>query len=91
MIFFKMVKIGESEVVVDFKVLIFVVEDKVGNFVMVKLFDFLNKVVVLEKENVIVIFNSFKYFDNLKKEFMFIFKKEKVVNKNLEEIILVKL
>ncbi|MCC9909322.1 hypothetical protein HK139_05980, partial [Streptococcus agalactiae] len=34
--------------------------------------------------------NNFKYFDNLKKEPMFISKEGKVVNKNLEEIALVK-
>lgn len=86
----KTVKIGESEVAVDPKALTLVVEDKAGNFATVKLSDLLNKAVVSEKENAIVISNSFKYFDNLKKEPMFISKKEKVVNKNLEEIILVK-
>ncbi|MDK7294261.1 hypothetical protein QP487_12655, partial [Streptococcus pasteurianus] len=64
--------------------------DKAGNFATVKLSDLLNKAVVSEKENAIVISNSFKYFDNLKKEPMFISKEGKVVNKNLEETTLVK-
>ncbi|HHU5073509.1 TPA: S8 family serine peptidase, partial [Streptococcus agalactiae] len=86
----KTVKIGESEVAVAPKALTLVVEDKAGNFATVKLSDLLNKAVVSEKENAIVISNSFKYFDNLKKEPMFISKEGKVVNKNLEETTLVK-